>query len=126
MLGIGVALGAFGAIPALHLIGHKDDHVHVGGSIVPLAPSAEHHHAEASPTRRDGEHPQDQDSKAPHGEDHDGGLAHFQASVLTPSAATLETLEAPPCREPGDPVGCAPRPATKTPNQPRAPPVPTR
>lgn len=36
LVGLGVAVGAFVAAPAAHLIGHEDDHIHVGGAIIPI------------------------------------------------------------------------------------------
>ncbi|MGF1509711.1 MAG: hypothetical protein ACFB9M_09465 [Myxococcota bacterium] len=83
LVGLGVGLGTFALGPLLHQIGHRDDHVHIGGTIVydqTAAPLAE--------GRTSSEHgtPEDRDPASnpsgPHGA---GSSLHF-GPVLTQSA----------------------------------------
>jgi hypothetical protein len=96
---LGAAFGAFAAVPALHLVGHEDDHVHIDGAIVPLDadrapgphaldPTAPGPHA-LDPTAPDPHAPAPA-PKAPHGS---GSLAHFAAASLEPPTVDLAPLE---------------------------------
>jgi hypothetical protein len=102
LVGLGVAVGAFVAVPASHLIGHEDDHIHVGGQIIyvdPDDPDA------VSSARKPEDGSNAPDAPSPETPEHgQGSLAHF-GTALTSSAAPLSVR----------PPSTRPRTATPTP-----------
>lgn len=149
ILGLVVATSAFAVVPALHLIGHEDDHVHVGGAIVPTGGHSDshhghHHHAEhhshlngshehggpVEPGESSGQDasdtPVDSEPDAPpaspwqHGL---GSLAHFAAASLTPVAPTVVPSATTTSAAPGFFLSAAPALSNRRSHRARAPPA---
>jgi pyruvate/2-oxoglutarate dehydrogenase complex dihydrolipoamide acyltransferase (E2) component len=133
LVALGVAIGGFVAVPASHLIGHEDDHIHVGGSIVyvdpddPEAVRRARRATEGPPADRPGPDgdPSD-DGEGAEGEGHGAGsLAHFGAAIT--ASVSSPPVTPPRAREPDSvraPESVDPAPPERSGRRARAPPAP--
>ena len=134
LVALGVAIGGFVAVPASHLIGHEDDHIHVGGSVVYVDPDD----PEAVRRARRATEAPSADSPGPGGDPSDGdpsdggeGDAHGDGSLAHFGAAITASVSSPPVTPPRarkpDPVrapeSVEPAPPERSGRRARAPPA---